>query len=66
MISAVENSNPADHKKEFNIKLLIVLAIGKIPRGKAKAPEAVKPGRETSVEALKSLIEKAKQKAESF
>ena len=66
MISAVENSNPADYKKEFNIKLLIVLAIGKIPRGKAKAPEAVKPGGETSTETLKPLIEKAKQKAESF
>ena len=66
MICAVENSAPADYKKDFNIKLLLVLAAGKIPRGKAKAPEAVKPGGVTSEEALKPLIEKAKQKAKSL
>lgn len=66
MISAVENSNPADYKREFNIKRLIVFTIGKIPRGKANAPEAVKPAGETTAEKIQPLIEKAKQKAEAF
>ena len=66
MISAIENSNPADYKKQFNVKRFIVLTLGKIPRGKAKAPEAVKPTGETTTQALKPLIEKAKQKAEVF
>lgn len=66
MISAVENSNPADFKKEFNIKRFIVLTLGKFPRGKAKAPESVLPGGETSAETLKPLVEKARQKAEAF
>lgn len=66
MISAVENSNPADYKKEFSLKRLIVFTLGKIPRGKANAPESVKPGGETSTETLKPLIEKARQKAEAF
>ena len=66
MITAVEHSNPADFKREFNIKRLIVLTLGKIPRGKANAPESVKPGGEISEEIIKALIEKAKQKAERF
>ena len=33
---------------------------------KSALPQAVKPGGETSTETLKPLIEKAKQKAESF
>ena len=66
MISAVENSNPADFKKEFNIKRFIVLTLGKFPRGEAKAPESVLPGGETSAETLKPLVEKARQKAEAF
>jgi len=66
MISAVEHSNPADFKKEFNLKRSIVLLLGKIPRGKAKVPDSVKPGDEISRANIEGLIEKAKQKAELF
>ncbi|MDZ4807910.1 MAG: DUF1569 domain-containing protein [Bacteroidota bacterium] len=66
MISAVENSNPEDYKKEFNQKRSIVLFWGKIPRGKAKVPDSVKPGEELSMANIKGLIEKAKQKVDSF
>lgn len=66
MISAVENSTPADYKKEFNLKRFIVLTLGKFPRGKAKAPESVIPAGEITTASLLPLIEKAKQKVETF
>lgn len=66
MISAVEHSNPADYKWKFNLKRSIVLGLGKIPRGKARVPDSVKPAGEISVDNINSLLEKAKQKAASF
>lgn len=66
MITAVEHSTPADYKAKFNLKRFIVLLLGKIPRGKAKVPDAVNPPSETDIENVKGLIEKAKQKAIQF
>ncbi len=66
MITAVEHSNPGDYKKEFNLKRSIVLTLGKIPRGRARVPDSVKPAEEISIANIKGLIEKAKQKAELF
>lgn len=66
MISAVEHSNPADYKNKFNLRRTIVLALGKIPRGKAKAPEAVVPEGEINTASIQPLIEKARQKVETF
>ena len=64
MITAVEHSNPADYKWTFNIKRSIVLALGKFPRGRAKAPDSVKPGEQISKDSIIALITKAMQKAE--
>lgn len=66
MISAVEHSNPSDFKAKFNFKRSIVYMLGKIPRGKAKAPESVKPAEEISLDNINALIEKAKQKVALF
>lgn len=66
MITAVEHSNPADYKYQFNMKRLIVLTMGKIPRGRAKVPESVKPGEGTTIENIIGLLEKAKQKVTLF
>jgi hypothetical protein len=66
MISAVEHSNPADYKRKFNLKRSIVLTLGKIPRGRAKAPDSVKPAEEANMAHIKDLTEKAKQKADLF
>ncbi|MBK7560617.1 MAG: hypothetical protein IPI68_03630 [Chitinophagaceae bacterium] len=66
MISAVEQSNPADIKKKFNLKRSLVLMLGKIPRGKAKVPDSVKPGAEINRATITGLLEKARQKAELF
>lgn len=66
MISALEQSNPAEYKKSFNWKRSLVSILGKIPRGKARVPSSVKPSDELSEATIKSLLEKAKQKAELF
>ncbi|MBL0131267.1 MAG: hypothetical protein IPP43_09270 [Chitinophagaceae bacterium] len=66
MISAVEQSNPPDIKKKFNLKRSLVLMLGKIPRGKAKVPDSVKPGAEINRATITGLLEKARQKAELF
>jgi len=66
MISAVEHSNPADYKQQFNIRRTVVLLLNKFPRGRAKAPEAVKPGEVITEATINPVLAKAKQKAESF
>jgi hypothetical protein len=66
MIGAVEHSNPADYKGKFNIKRSVVLTLGKFPRGRGKAPDAVKPGEEINRATITALIEKARQKSELF
>jgi hypothetical protein len=66
MITAVEHSNPVDYKWTFNLKRSIVLGLGKIPRGKARVPDAVNPTGETSIGNINGLLEKAKQKIASF
>ena len=66
MITAVEKSNPADYKWKFNLNRSIVLALGKFPRGRGKAPDSVKPGEEITRANITGLIVKAKQKVELF
>ena len=66
MITAVEHSNPGDYKKEFNLKRSIVLTLGKIPRGRARVPDSVKPAAEINMAKIKGLLEKAKHKNELF
>lgn len=66
MISAVEYSDPKEFKVSFNWKRSLVLAIGKMPRGKAKVPNYVKPGVAISEATIRPLLEKAKQKVTSF
>ena len=66
MISAAEHSNPADYKREFNFKRIIVLTLGKFPRGKARAPDSVTPKGGASTETIIPLIAKARQKTDAF
>ena len=66
MISAVEQSNPSDYKWKFSLQRSIVLMLGKFPRGRGKAPDSVKSGEEITKANIIGLIEKAKQKVESY
>jgi hypothetical protein len=56
----IKKSNPDDYKSSFNFKRSLVLLFGKIPRGKAKAPETVVSVGEISSEDLNSRLETAK------
>ena len=43
IIQTVEKSDPANYKWKFNLNKSLVYTLNKIPRGRAKAPEAVQP-----------------------
>ncbi len=60
---AVSNSDPAAYKAKFNFKKTFVLTTGYIPRGRGKAPEAVKIEATVPIEELKKHLEKAKKYA---
>jgi hypothetical protein len=62
IIGALQKSNPENYKQSFNFYRVLVFAMNKIPRGKAKAPKIVQPKEDFNIESLKSHLEKAKTK----
>jgi DinB superfamily len=61
IIEALKKSNPEDYKWEFNTKRFFVFTSGKIPRGRGKAPESVRPAVLNAAH-LKTRIDAAKTK----
>ena len=43
VVGVLLNSRPENYKRSFKVPRLIVFTMGKIPRGKAKAPKSVQP-----------------------
>lgn len=66
MVNGVEHSKPDDYKWKFNFSRFYVLTLGKIPRGRAKVPDSVKPGDEINISTITPLFEKARLKAGLF
>lgn len=66
MIAALERSNPAEYRKSFNLKRTVILAMGKMPRGRARVPDSVKPAPDMNLDNINGLLEKARQKVELF
>lgn len=64
--SLVKKSNPSDYKSSFNFKRKLILFVGKIPRGKAKAPETVISVGEISLENLRLQLDNAKSSIAEF
>lgn len=62
IINTVVASNTADFSSRFNWKKHLVFFTNKIPRGKAKAPDRVKPREVPTKESLLQQIEEVKQK----
>jgi hypothetical protein len=60
IIYALEKSDPAKYQWSFKLSRYIIFALGKIPRGKAKAPSVVMPSETISLDRLKSQIAEAK------
>ena len=62
IINALKLSNPTTYKWKFNKVRFIFMLIGVFPRGKAKAPKAVQPSEDITIEGLKENIEKVRSK----
>ncbi len=63
IIYALENSDSTKYQWSFKLSRYIIFTLGKIPRGKAKAPSVVKPLETISLDSLKSQIAEAKIQA---
>jgi hypothetical protein len=61
VVFSLKESNPADFKWKFNFLRSYILCLGKIPRGKAKAPKAVNNLKSISIEELHQQINEAKK-----
>ena len=58
IISTLKKSDPAQYKWQFNFPRFVVMTVlNKIPRGRGKAPEAVKPKGDFTAESLKVHVE---------
>jgi hypothetical protein len=64
--SGLKQSNPKTYSWKFNINRTFIWTIGKIPRGKVKAPNVVIPKEEITSALLKDSIAKAKENIASL
>ena len=60
--NALSTSDPLKYKRKYSIIKLMVFAFGKIPRGKGRAPEIVKPKNPVSAKTLQELLSKTRVK----
>jgi len=64
IVDALQGSRPGDYKWSFNWKRALVYGLGRIPRGRAKAPRAVRPPEQHSAASLEAqgaaVLEKIK------
>lgn len=65
IIDGIKRSDPASYKSKLSVARLLVMTLGKIPRGRAKAPERVRP---TSIDKviLESHFEKTGKKIDEL
>jgi hypothetical protein len=61
IIKVLQVSNPADYRWRFNLNRSFVYFINFIPRGKGKAPKAVIPAEDISIEELREEIATVRQ-----
>ncbi len=60
IINGLKQSDPNTYRWKFNLNKTLIFTLGKIPRGKGKAPKVVQPQAEMSKELLLESVEKAK------
>jgi hypothetical protein len=60
IINGLKQSDPTSYSWKFNLNRTFIWTIGKIPRGKGKAPKVVQPQAEITKELLIENVEKAK------
>jgi hypothetical protein len=57
----LQNSNQNDYKSAFNFKRSLLLSLGTMPRGRAKAPQTVQATDDITLDDLQNLHQKAVQ-----
>ena len=57
IIETISKSDPKNYKWKFNLKRSFLFLLNKFPRGKAKAPEIVKPKQNEKVDFVQLLIQ---------
>lgn len=62
MSDSLRHSDPNEYQWKFNLTRILVQTMGKIPRGKGKAPESVLPAENFNIQAMKDLAEKSREK----
>lgn len=63
IIYALEKSDPSKYEWSLKLYRYIILTLGKMPRGKVRAPSVVLPSETISLDSLNLVISKAKHKA---
>lgn len=61
VLTALEKSDPAAYKPEFHLLRYVLLTLGWFPRGKAKAPKAVRPPETFSREDIERQLQEARE-----
>lgn len=56
IVTDLQQSDPAKYQYQFNLNRLIVMTMGKIPRGRGRAPEIVKPKKNYTQADLVALL----------
>jgi len=64
VVKAIQHSDPLQYKYQFNRNRLIIMTIGKIPRGRGRAPEIVKPKQPYTLHELQILLAQTKEAIE--
>jgi DinB superfamily len=62
IITGLSKSNAAEYRGKFSVKKLLVYATGKIPRGRARAPDAVVPANDFTAASLQQHADTALEK----
>ena len=60
IVLALHQSDPAQYKYQFNLKRVVIMTIGKIPRGRGRAPEIVSPKKTYTHAELALLLDKTR------
>ena len=61
VLDVIKKSDPAHYKARFDWRRLVVLLLGKIPRGRIKAPKMVQPTVQFNADTLQQHVLRAQQ-----
>lgn len=66
IINGLKQSDPNTYQWKFNLNKTLIFTLGKIPRGKGKAPKVVQPKELITKDMLLESVEKAKNSVEAL